>query len=69
MTCLALAGSILAGAHYFAIDLPRQQSAPAPHNYSPAGSCENCPSWCTAIISYAIVKDYEGCMKNCLETC
>jgi hypothetical protein len=32
ITCLALAGSIVAGVHYLAIDLPSQDSAKAPLN-------------------------------------
>jgi hypothetical protein len=32
MVCLSVAGTFLAGAHYYAVDLPAQQSIPAPTN-------------------------------------
>jgi hypothetical protein len=32
MVCLSVAGSFLAGVHYFAVDLPQQQSLAAPKN-------------------------------------
>lgn len=32
MTCLAIAGSVVAGAHYYAVDLPAQKALQAPEN-------------------------------------
>jgi hypothetical protein len=32
MICLSIAGSIVAGAHYYAVDLPQQQTLQAPTN-------------------------------------
>jgi len=33
MICVSVLGSIIAGAHYYTIDLPQQQSVQAPANY------------------------------------
>ena len=39
--CLAIAGTILAGAHYFTVDLPHQNAVTAPKNdVGPIGSCD-----------------------------
>ena len=39
--CLAIAGTILAGAHYFVVDLPHQNAVAAPKNgVGPIGSCD-----------------------------
>jgi hypothetical protein len=32
MVCLSVAGAFLAGAHYYAVDLPQQQSVQVPEN-------------------------------------
>ena len=32
MVCLSVAGTLLAGGHYFAVDLPQQQSVQVPSN-------------------------------------
>jgi hypothetical protein len=32
MMCLAITGSVLAGAHYYAVDLPAQNNLQAPEN-------------------------------------
>jgi hypothetical protein len=50
--CLAITGSIIAGVHYFAIDLPQQQNMQAPTN---AGS----------FCSYAVAQNiYCSCLDN-----
>ncbi|MFA4876402.1 MAG: hypothetical protein WC586_03240 [Methanoregula sp.] len=57
MICLAIFGSVLAGAHYYAIDLPQQQSLQPPRNdctmdmqcmddCSKAGWSFFCIQWC-----------------------
>ena len=33
MVCLAIAGSLLAGLHYFAVDLPAQKNLHPPKNF------------------------------------
>ncbi|MFA6333609.1 MAG: hypothetical protein WCX22_11695 [Methanoregula sp.] len=42
MVCLSIAGSIVAGAHYYAIDLPQQKSIDAPQNSWFDGDCSHC---------------------------
>lgn len=45
MICLSIAGSVLAGIHYYAVDLPQQKAAQAPPNLDARGlmDCiENC---------------------------
>lgn len=39
MVCLSIAGSIVAGAHYYAVDLPQQQALQAPTNSKECTSC------------------------------
>jgi hypothetical protein len=64
MVCLAIAGSILAGAHYYAIDLPQQRNAPAPENNIPIDAgCRICQSNCYG------VADYYDCMTECQLIC
>lgn len=52
IVCLSIAGSIVAGVHYYAIDLPQQQNVQAPAN---AGS----------VCSYAVAQNiYCSCLNN-----
>ena len=60
MTCLAIAGSILAGAHYYTIDLPQQTSVVAPAN-SPSDNCQDCYDRCAREFPNS-----DGCKYNCL---
>jgi hypothetical protein len=60
MICLAVAGSILAGAHYYAIDLPQQNAVVAPVN-SPSDNCQDCYDWCAREHPNS-----GGCKYNCL---
>ena len=51
MVCLSIAGSIVAGAHYYAVDLPRQNAVTAPENNADtevgsSGTCGNISSGC-----------------------
>jgi hypothetical protein len=39
MVCLSIAGSIVAGAHYYAVDLPQQQALQAPTNSIECTAC------------------------------
>lgn len=59
MACLAIAGSILAGGHYYAIDLPQQKTVVAPAN-SPGDNCQDCFDWCTREHPNS-----GGCKYNC----
>jgi hypothetical protein len=60
MIGLAIFGSIIAGAHYYAVDLPEQKNIPAPENNIPLNSgCKICQSNCNG------VRDYYNCMTEC----
>jgi len=64
MICLAIAGSSLAGAHYYAIDLPQQQTLQAPENaQSSTTSCATCVANCKAST------DYYTCLSQCELVC
>ena len=63
MVCLGIAGSLVAGAHYYAVDLPEQQARAlqAPANaIELMGSCNICMANC------ATDKDRYGCEATCL---
>ena len=60
MVCLSIAGSIVAGAHYFAVDLPQQKAVQAPSN-SPSDNCQECYDRCDAEFPNS-----GGCKYNCL---
>jgi hypothetical protein len=45
MVCLAIAGSFVAGMHYFAIDLPQQKTLQAPKN-TDGYACGICVKYC-----------------------
>jgi len=51
MVCLSIAGSCIAGAHYFAVDLPQQ------HLQAPANALITCSQSCDA--------QYYSCMPSC----
>lgn len=63
MICLAALGSIFAGAHYLAVDLPAQQNVPSPKN---AGwgttSCTKCKQDCG---SSSTNTHYFNCLMTC----
>ena len=60
MTCLAIAGSVLAGAHYYAVDLPQQNALQAPENaQSSTSNCQLCKNNCK------IDADYFLCISIC----
>ena len=60
MMCLAIAGTVLAGAHYYAVDLPVQKSLQAPENAQKSTSnCELCRNNCK------IDADYFFCLSIC----
>jgi hypothetical protein len=49
LVCLAIAGSLVAGTHYYAIDLPQQNSLQAPENaVSSTINCNICRHNCLA---------------------
>lgn len=64
MVCLSVAGSIIAGAHYYAVDLPEQnaQSLTPPsnqwHNYVKCDLCRNdCLSKSVGV--------FDSCIQDC----
>jgi hypothetical protein len=76
IVCLAIAGTFVAGVHYFTIDLPQQNAMQAPQNwdndcefecYVAQSSCNvQCPSYigrreCEA----QCTAEYNTCMSTC----
>ncbi|MCK9580026.1 MAG: hypothetical protein M0Q92_06195 [Methanoregula sp.] len=60
IVCLAIAGSVVAGAYYFAVDLPQQQNGPLPENsFDIKSDCNTCKSNCS------LANDYYACMSEC----
>ena len=58
--CLAIAGSVVAGLHYYAVDLPAQKNVPAPENsVSSTSNCEICKHNCR------VDTDYYACLAIC----
>jgi hypothetical protein len=72
IVCLAIAGSIIAGAHYFTIDLPAQKNAQAPSNlFGFGGSClSECNSGCSEAFDACVeqrLMDERKCRNTHLE--
>lgn len=64
MIGLAIFGSMIATAHYYAVDLPDQQKMTVPLNNVPLNAgCKICQSNCYG------VKDYYNCMQECELIC
>jgi len=78
--CLAIAGTFVAGVHYFAIDLPQQNALQAPENEYPwpKEDCEFecgvdksvCESQCPTYVGRTQCKnqctaEYNTCMSTC----
>jgi hypothetical protein len=60
VVCLAIFGCIVAGAHYYVVDLPQQKNTPAPENAVPINAgCKICQSNCNG------VKDEYNCLTEC----
>jgi len=67
MVCLSIAGSLVAGVHYFAVDLPAQKAITAPTNDYCEMSCEWVYDDCIAdgLPDWACT-NYRGlCRKDC----
>ena len=58
MVCLAIAGMVVAGVHYFAVDLPQQKTVQAPENSGL--SCQECYDRCAREFPNS-----GGCKYNC----
>jgi hypothetical protein len=64
MVCLAIAGSIGAGVHYYAVDLPQQKSVQPPDNGSKLFyQCVICKSNCEG------KTDIYDCLNECDLVC
>ena len=62
MVCLSIAGSLVAGVHYYAVDLPVQKELLAPTGTIPTGPCSDCKLKC------GLVKDpyvHQICLGEC----
>lgn len=59
MICLAIFGSIVAGAHYYAVDLPEQKVTVPENNIPMHAGCDICRSNCIG------KTDYYNCMTEC----
>jgi len=69
--CIAIAGTFVAGVHYFTIDLPQQKAVQAPENsYGAGGSCAcdqelaSCRNSCTG----GMFNDDYYCEMDCWVT-
>ena len=66
MISLSIAGSILAGAHYYAVDLPQQNVLQAPENaQSSTQRCETCTNNCNMWLISGNRDMYNECMTQC----
>ena len=67
MVCLSIAGSFVAGAHYYAIDLPEQKALselpPANANSDTGEKCTSCTSLCP------YKPNFWQCMEDCEAIC
>jgi len=63
LVCLAAVGSIIAGAHYLAVDLPAQQNVIAPENAGwSTTACTDCKKDCG---SSSTNPNYGNCLMTC----
>lgn len=64
MICLALAGTVVAGAHYYAVDVPQQNTLQPPENgVGSSTSCAICKHNCK------VAPDYYHCLSTCDVVC
>ena len=69
MVCLAIAGTIIAGAHYLAIDRPQQERVQAPENGNSISLNEKCNT-CTNNCKWLLTPEAIGkCLENCELIC
>ena len=64
MVCLSVAGSIMAGAHYYAVDLPEQNAkllTPPSNEYENYWRCEAC--------KYGCLEKPVGVFDSCIQDC
>ncbi len=67
--CLSIAGAFVAGAHYYAIDLPQQNALEGPPYNSNTNSLGNkCPT-CLASCTYLPENEKYECLGRCDLVC
>jgi hypothetical protein len=59
MVCLAIAGSCIAGAHYYTVDLPQQKATPPENSIKFGQKCEICRANCVG------ETDFYNCLTEC----
>jgi hypothetical protein len=65
MICIAIAGSVVAGAHYYAVDLPVQNAIQAPDNIDvQTWKCSDCANVCRWAGTLS-QKCYDLCIHDC----
>lgn len=65
MICLAIAGSVVAGAHYYTVDLPMQNTVQAPGNsVVQSWKCSDCANVCRWAGTLS-----QTCYKMCMGDC
>jgi hypothetical protein len=68
MICLAVAGSIIAGVYYYAVELPAQKAASAPENSWCTDQCYNAYFNCVSIKgsdASACIRERDACVIGC----
>jgi len=76
MMCLSIAGSIVAGTHYYAVDLPQQQNVQMPENNLKSDCLDSCISVLSTCVSgcrddmcrYRCEVADSGCRNTCSDT-
>jgi hypothetical protein len=72
MVCVSIAGSIVAGVHYYAVDLPHQNAVTAPENTASSGqyraSCSTVQQNCISDCNYACGNIFINCV-TCHNQC
>jgi hypothetical protein len=68
MVCLAIAASVVAGVHYFAVDQPLQKYVQAPLNSGRGDDpCSVQEQQCIASCNGLIVPEEQACIRSCGE--
>lgn len=66
--CLSIAGVFVAGAHYYAIDLPEQKALQAPQNSITNSLANKCPT-CINNCNYLSDLEKYPCLARCELAC
>ncbi|PKL70903.1 MAG: hypothetical protein CVV30_06080 [Methanomicrobiales archaeon HGW-Methanomicrobiales-1] len=63
MICLAIAGSCIAGTHYYTVDLPQQKATTPENGFKLGTQCEICKANCAG------KTDIWDCLETCYLVC